>query len=140
MSDSESDGESVFEIEVASPVNIALVKYWGKRDVSLILPFNDSISLTLDENHLGMISDTHLTTLTSFDLISPLSTSFDLVFKAFELDNYVREDINSKLRMSSEELERKLFFSYLAQIDEQTRGIQFNNYNDCMRIYGTICR
>ena len=55
MSDSGSDSEEpVYEIEVASPVNIALVKYWGKRDVSLILPFNDSISLTLDENYLGM--------------------------------------------------------------------------------------
>lgn len=60
--------------------------------------------------------------------------------QTFELDNYVREDINSKLRMSSEELEKKLFFSYLAQTDEQTRGIQFSNYHDCMRIYGTICR
>jgi len=54
MSDSGSDCEEpIYEIEVASPVNIALVKYWGKRDVSLILPFNDSISLTLDENYLG---------------------------------------------------------------------------------------
>jgi diphosphomevalonate decarboxylase len=28
--------------------NIALVKYWGKRDSNLILPYNSSISLTLD--------------------------------------------------------------------------------------------
>ncbi|WP_174615450.1 diphosphomevalonate decarboxylase [Virgibacillus ihumii] len=28
--------------------NIALVKYWGKRDESLILPMNNSLSLTLD--------------------------------------------------------------------------------------------
>ena len=54
MSDSSDSEEPIYEIEVASPVNIALVKYWGKRDVSLILPFNDSISLTLDENYLGM--------------------------------------------------------------------------------------
>ncbi len=30
--------------------NIALVKYWGKRDASLNLPANSSFSLTLDEN------------------------------------------------------------------------------------------
>src|SRR5690625_7957813 len=28
--------------------NIALIKYWGKRDESLILPTNNSLSLTLD--------------------------------------------------------------------------------------------
>ena len=31
-----------------SPINIALVKYWGKRDQSLILPYNSSISITID--------------------------------------------------------------------------------------------
>lgn len=29
-------------------VNIALIKYWGKRDEALILPTNNSLSLTLD--------------------------------------------------------------------------------------------
>lgn len=29
--------------------NIALIKYWGKRDKNLIIPMNDSLSLTLDE-------------------------------------------------------------------------------------------
>src|SRR4051812_17240206 len=32
---------------VAHP-NIALVKYWGKRDEGLILPWTDSLSMTLD--------------------------------------------------------------------------------------------
>lgn len=30
--------------------NIALVKYWGKRDVGLNLPYNSSLSMTLDES------------------------------------------------------------------------------------------
>lgn len=29
--------------------NIALVKYWGKRDVAKMLPYNSSLSLTLDQ-------------------------------------------------------------------------------------------
>ncbi|EQD35178.1 diphosphomevalonate decarboxylase [mine drainage metagenome] len=33
---------------IATP-NMALVKYWGKRDERLILPMNSSISITLGE-------------------------------------------------------------------------------------------
>jgi diphosphomevalonate decarboxylase len=35
-------------IEAISPINIALVKYWGKIDQKYIIPCNDSLSITLD--------------------------------------------------------------------------------------------
>ncbi|VDP01109.1 unnamed protein product [Heligmosomoides polygyrus] len=36
-------------VEVEVPINIALVKYWGKRDENLIIPINNSLSLNIDE-------------------------------------------------------------------------------------------
>lgn len=36
-------------VEVEVPINIALIKYWGKRDEDLIIPINNSISLNIDD-------------------------------------------------------------------------------------------
>ncbi|KAJ1645205.1 diphosphomevalonate decarboxylase [Coemansia asiatica] len=43
----------VHEATVSAPVNIAVIKYWGKRDSALILPTNSSLSVTLSQDHLS---------------------------------------------------------------------------------------
>ncbi|KAJ2998909.1 diphosphomevalonate decarboxylase [Globomyces sp. JEL0801] len=44
--------EQYKEVTCSAPVNIAVVKYWGKRDTKLILPTNSSLSATLSQNDL----------------------------------------------------------------------------------------
>ena len=39
-------------VTARAPVNIALVKYWGKRNTKLLLPLNGSLSVTLDVSDL----------------------------------------------------------------------------------------
>ncbi|RKF55500.1 Diphosphomevalonate decarboxylase [Erysiphe neolycopersici] len=44
--------EKIYQASVTAPVNIAVVKYWGKRDQNLNLPTNSSISITLSQSDL----------------------------------------------------------------------------------------
>ncbi|KAJ2801126.1 diphosphomevalonate decarboxylase [Coemansia guatemalensis] len=47
-----ADEAPLHEATVSAPVNIAVIKYWGKRDSKLILPTNSSLSVTLSQDHL----------------------------------------------------------------------------------------
>ena len=54
-----------FFVEAVSPINIALVKYWGKAHEKLIIPANSSLSLTVDKRDL--CSRTRVTLVPSQD-------------------------------------------------------------------------
>ncbi|KAJ6477441.1 GHMP kinase [Mycena vitilis] len=77
---------AVFTATTSAPVNIACIKYWGKRDTKLILPTNSSLSVTLDQDHLR-------------------STTTSRADPSFEKDrlwlNGVEEDIKASSRMST---------------------------------------
>lgn len=44
--------EELYMTTTKAPVNIAVIKYWGKTNEDLIIPANDSLSLTLSTEHL----------------------------------------------------------------------------------------
>jgi diphosphomevalonate decarboxylase len=70
--------------------NIALIKYWGKRDEKLILPCNSSISLTL-EGKTRPVKGAH------FDLYTTTSVLFSDKLKADELYiNGQKQDLGDK--------------------------------------------
>ncbi|KAF2840693.1 Diphosphomevalonate decarboxylase [Patellaria atrata CBS 101060] len=46
-----TDGK-IYRASTTAPVNIAVIKYWGKRDPSLNLPTNSSLSVTLSQSDL----------------------------------------------------------------------------------------
>ena len=72
-----SDETTVRSVTCQASPNIALIKYWGKQDEDLIIPDNDSLSITLD------LSDIYSHTTVS---MSPSMTSdvffFDEVLQA----------------------------------------------------------
>ena len=83
-------GKWVRMVTAQTPTNIAVIKYWGKRDETLILPVNDSISVTLDPAHL--CTTTTVAVSPSFDQdrmwlngkVQFLSLSLNSVFVSWE--------------------------------------------------------
>lgn len=64
--------------------NIALIKYWGKADEALIIPMNNSLSLTLDRFY----TETHVTFDASFT--SDTFTLNDVAIEGKELQKMAR--------------------------------------------------
>ncbi|XP_072374123.1 diphosphomevalonate decarboxylase isoform X3 [Scyliorhinus torazame] len=48
----EDKGKEMKLVTCTAPVNIAVIKYWGKRNEELILPINSSLSVTLHQDQL----------------------------------------------------------------------------------------
>ncbi|RDW57131.1 diphosphomevalonate decarboxylase MVD1 [Aspergillus mulundensis] len=46
----------VYRATTTAPVNIAVIKYWGKRDATLNLPTNSSLSVTLSQRSLRTLT------------------------------------------------------------------------------------
>lgn len=86
-------------------VNIALIKYWGKRDEQLILPYTSSLSLTLSD--LCATTSVHFDESLSADLVtldgSVLSTDDSTRLRVVAMLDLVREKagISTKAKVVS---------------------------------------
>ncbi|ANB14982.1 diphosphomevalonate decarboxylase MVD1 [Sugiyamaella lignohabitans] len=97
--------DAIYKATVTAPVNIATLKYWGKRDVALNLPTNSSISVTLSQN----------------DLRTTTTASASLLYTEDELYlNGSKEDVSSK-RIQT--LFRELRALRKAEEDKQTGSL-----------------
>ncbi|KAI1629837.1 diphosphomevalonate decarboxylase [Exophiala viscosa] len=79
-----SGSSQIYRSSTTAPVNIAVIKYWGKRDTALNLPTNSSLSLTLSQKSLRA----HTTASCSESFTSPDSLIL----------NGEKEDIQSSKR------------------------------------------
>ncbi len=73
----------MFSGKARAYTNIALIKYWGKENQELIIPMNNSLSLTLD----AFYTETHVT------------FSEELIEDQFYLDNQL-QDSKATLKVS----------------------------------------
>lgn len=53
-------GPNKYVVTAQAPVNIAVIKYWGKRDEKLKIPINDSLSGTLSTNELRTVTSVYI--------------------------------------------------------------------------------
>ena len=87
--------------------NIALVKYWGKRDPELFLPYNGSIAVTLDE----------------------LSTITTIEFNRYDKDVFILDDQEIKEGKELEKLIRHLdLIRKIAGVNEKAKIVSKNNF------------
>ncbi len=87
--------------------NIALVKYWGKRDPDLFLPYNGSISLTLDK----------------------LSTTTTVEFNGYDQDIFILDNQEIKKGKELEKLIQHLdLIRKIAGINKKAKIVSENNF------------
>ena len=80
--------------------NIALIKYWGKKDANLIIPQNSSLSLTLDHFY----TDTTVT-------FSETLTRDQIIFNGQEADEQTQTKMSQFLDLIRQQAGRSTFAS-----------------------------
>jgi len=92
----------------ASP-NIALIKYWGKRNDEFILPDNDSLSITLDLNDLYSYTT--------------VSTSSSMTSDTFYFDGIQQTKLSGRMQKVLNEVRRR------SNKDNQIKFVEIRSHN-----------
>ncbi|KAF2085999.1 Diphosphomevalonate decarboxylase [Saccharata proteae CBS 121410] len=91
---------TIYRASTTAPVNIAVIKYWGKRDPTLNLPTNSSLSVTLSQSDLR----TH-TTATCSTTYSPAEDTLLLNSQPQDISNPRTQACLRSLRSLRQSLE-----------------------------------
>lgn len=104
-----SQNSDLRSITCQSSPNIALIKYWGKKNEELILPDNDSLSITLD------LSDMYSSTT--------VSTSSSMTSDTFYFDGVLQTKLSSRMQRVLNEVRRR------ANQNNQTNFVEIRSHN-----------
>ncbi|KAK4798555.1 hypothetical protein SAY86_030881 [Trapa natans] len=110
-------------VTARTPTNIAVIKYWGKRDESLILPVNDSISVTLDPEHL--CTTTTVAVSPGFDQDRMWLNGKEISLSGGRYQNCLRE-----IRARAEDFEDNERGIKIAKQDWQKLRVHIASYNN----------
>ena len=88
-----SDNSDYRSVTCQASPNIALIKYWGKRNNELILPDNDSLSITLDVNDMYSYTT--------------VSTSPSMACDVFYFDDVQQVKLSKRMQKVLDEVRRR---------------------------------
>lgn len=103
-----SDNSDLRSVTCQTSPNIALIKYWGKRDEELILPDNDSLSITLD--------------LTDMHSYTTISTSSSMTCDTFYFDGVQQPKLSRRMQKVLDEVRRRLNNNQIQYVEIRSRN------------------
>lgn len=141
------------KVTAKAPVNIALIKYWGKLDEEKVVPFNSSLSISLDSLYtLTTISesDNFMVTLNDrklegkeeekvFNFLKNFASTNQLKNVKVESINYVPTAAglsSSSSAFASLAIASNVFFNKNYSLDELTQIARLGSGSACRSIYG----
>ncbi|KAD7479938.1 hypothetical protein E3N88_03074 [Mikania micrantha] len=113
----------ILMLTARTPTNIAVIKYWGKRDETLILPINDSISVTLDPGHL--CTTTTVSVSPSFDHDRMWLNGKEISLQGGRFQSCLRE-----IRARAQDVEDKKKGIQIKKEDWQKLHLHIASYNN----------